>query len=370
MAQQLAPWQVLERLARSAESATCRAAVALAEARRRATEKFGDLAPRLFLDEAGLEMASAAAVAGHRAARFPAGAAVADLTCGVGGDTLALAQRGPVVAVDRDATRALMAHLNAEVAGAADRVAVCRGDATAPPVRCDAAFVDPARRSPGGRRVRRAEDYDPPLASTSAWRRWATHLAVKVSPALDEAQWPAGTDEAEFVSWRSQCREAVLWFGPTATARRRATVVGHGSLAWDADEPPAAEVGEPGPFLFEPDPAVVRSHLVGLLAQQLDACLLSPQVAYLSASRGASTPFARCFAVLARVPFSRDRLRRVLAAQAWRPTEILRRHFPIAPDALRRDLAGAAGDGATPVCLVCTRVDGRPVVFICEPVGQ
>lgn len=353
-----------------ADGALGRAAVTVAHARRQGREKFGDLAARLFFDDAGLQMATAAPVAAHRAARFPAGATVADLGCGGGGDALALACRGPVAAIEWNPSRALMARLNADAAGVGGRVIVCRGDALMPPASCDALFADPARRTAGGRRVRRGDDYEPPLAAIADWRRLAARLAVKVGPTLDESQWPEDVGEVEFVSWRRQCREAVLWFGSLATARRRASVVGAGSLAWDGDDLPNLEVGDPGPYLFEPDPAIVRSHLVGLLGRQLEACLLAPRVAYLSAARPAATPFARCFAVRERLPFSSRHLRHVLTSSGWRPTEVLRRHFPLEPEALLRELKGAGSDGATPVSLLCTRVRGRPVVFICEPLPQ
>ena len=174
-------------------------------------------------------------------------------------------------------------------------------------------------------------------------------------------------DEVEYVSWRGQCREAVLWFGAAARVRRRATVIDGGALLWDETSPPRVEVGPPGAFLYDPDPAVVRSHLVGLLAHRLDATLVTEQVAYLTSATEKTTPFARCFRVLAQVPFGVRRLRQRLDGEGWRATEILRRRFPVDPPDLARDLRGAGYVGDQAVSLLCTRVDDRPVVFICDP---
>ncbi len=226
----------------------------------------------MFFDSEALQMASGAPVATHRASRFVEGEPVADVTCGIGGDCLALARRGPVAACDLDPARVWMTQRNAEIAGVGGRIVVTRADARAPAARCPALFADPARRSEAGRRVHRGSDY---------------------SPALDEARLPPSVDEVEYVSWRGQCREAALWFGGAARVRRRATVIDCGALFWDETSPPRVEVGPPGAFLYDPDPAVVRSHLVGLLAHRLDATLVTEQVAYLTSATEKTTPFAR-----------------------------------------------------------------------------
>jgi hypothetical protein len=367
LVQTLETWQVLERLRRETPAELCRAAVSLHEARQAAQGKFGAQAADMFFDSDALQMASASAVASHRAQRLGLGEPVADVACGIGGDCLALARRGPVVASDLDPARVWMTRRNAEVAGVAGQVVVARADAVAPPIRCQTLFADPARRSEAGRRVRRGSDYAPTLEQIMALRPGLTSLAVKVSPALDEAQMPSTVDEIEYVSWQGQCREAVLWFGPVASARRRATVIGGDSLLWNESSPPVVEVGPPGAFIYDPDPAVVRSHLVGLLAWQLEATLLCEQVAYLTSATETATPFARCFRVLAQVPFGVRRLRQRLDAEGWKPREILRRRFPVEPAELTRELRRVGKDNAHPVSLVCTRVAERPVVFICDP---
>ncbi len=367
LAQTLQPWQVLERLRRDTSADLCRAAVSLHDCRQAAQEKFGNLAHGMMFDSQALQMASSGPVAAHRATRFATGESVADIACGIGGDCLALAQRGRVAASDLDPVRVWMARHNAEWAGVGHHVVVTQADACSPAARCASLFADPARRSDGGRRVRHGNDYSPSLEQIVALRSRVRCLAIKVSPALDEAQLPATAEEVEYVSWRGQCREAVLWFGATESVRRRATVVGSGSLLWDETAPPVVEVGPPGPYLYDPDPAVVRSHLVGLLAKELNASLVGPQVAYLTAAEEKVTPFARCFQVLMQVPFGLRRLRQQLAAEGLRPTEILRRRFPVEPAALMRDLREAGSTGTRDVSLVCTKVAERPVVFICDP---
>ncbi|MBT4612814.1 MAG: class I SAM-dependent methyltransferase, partial [Gemmatimonadetes bacterium] len=104
-------------------------------------------------------MASSLAVARHRATRF-GHLLVVDLCCGIGGDLMALAERGPCVGVDVDLARLHMARANVEsMPFPAHLVAA---DATYGPVSGNAAVVDPARRQ-GSRRVRSGADYEPSL---------------------------------------------------------------------------------------------------------------------------------------------------------------------------------------------------------------
>jgi hypothetical protein len=74
-----------------------RAALTLCDLRRRAACKFSR-ADVMWFDRTGFEQATAEAVARHKADRFSG--AIVDLCCGIGGDTLALAARGTVTAVD------------------------------------------------------------------------------------------------------------------------------------------------------------------------------------------------------------------------------------------------------------------------------
>ncbi len=66
----------------------------------------------MFFTARGLEQATDEIVAACTASRFPRGLPLAELCCGIGGDLLALAHRGPVVGVDRDPAAAILADAN------------------------------------------------------------------------------------------------------------------------------------------------------------------------------------------------------------------------------------------------------------------
>ncbi|MFH1572320.1 MAG: class I SAM-dependent methyltransferase [Gemmatimonadota bacterium] len=342
-----------------------RAALALVAARRAAVDKFGPVADGLYGDRDGVEMASRPEIAAYRAGRFAGRGRIADLGCGIGGDLVALAAGHLVCGVDLDPARLTAARLNAAAAGVDERAVLVRADAASYRPRVDAVFADPARRREG-RRIRAAAAYGPPLTALLAWRERVPALAVKVAPGIDEAELPAD-GEVEFISAAGQCREGVLWQGELARCRRRATVLPGPHALIDASGPPVP-VGPPGTALYDPDPAVVRAHLVQELARHLDAWLLDPQVAYLSGSGPPRpTPFARAYRLLDRQPFHLKRLRDYLRAADLAAAEIKKRRFPIPADQLRQ-LLGAAARGACPVTLVFTRIAARPEVLVCQPV--
>ncbi|SCL68653.1 THUMP-like domain-containing protein [Micromonospora chersina] len=345
------------------------AALTQAELRRRAAGKFGPAASGMFLTRAGLEQATRGVVARRRAERLRAAgvATLADLGCGLGADALAAARAGiRVYGVEADPLTAAMAAANAEAAGLADLFTVECGDATAFDVtRVDGVFCDPARRKAGtGRRIFDPNAYSPPWDFVTGLAERVPHTVVKVAPGLDHALIPAGA-EAEWVSVDGDLVEAALWCGALAEMARRATVL-RGDTAHvltgggDAEAP----VGRPRRFLYDPDAAVVRAHLVAELAADLDATLADPSIAYLYGDEARPTPFARCLEITDVLPFSLKRLRALLRERRVGRVEILKRGSALEPEKLRRDLKLAGDEAAS---LVLTRVAGAPTVLICRP---
>ncbi|MFT5087352.1 MAG: SAM-dependent methyltransferase [Candidatus Latescibacterota bacterium] len=341
----------------------CRAALGLVQLRDRAKEKFAR-AEQMFFDREGYEMATRAEVAQYRAWRFREHTDILDLCCGIGGDLLFLGQNAQVTAVDAERRRLEMARLNCSVHELSTIRFIAADVRTLRP-RGDAIFFDPARRS-DGRRRRRSADYEPPLAFADELRRHIADVAVKVSPAIPEEEIPSGC-EVEFVSSRGQCREAVLYFGRLATAARRATILpARDTIASDGGGP--APVGPPGAYVYDPDPAVVRSHLIDELARKLDGWKLDEQIAYLSSDTLIQTPFARAYRVLETMPFQVKKLRRRLREQGFFPQQVKRRRFPLEPIEVERKLGIDSGD--IPVALLLTRLADKTTCLICQIIGN
>lgn len=352
------PLRAQEQLRRDFPPAMCRAGLALVDLQRRAADKFAR-AGEMFFDREGLEMATREEVARYRAWRLREAGDVADLCCGIGGDLVALGQGRTVWAADADRRRLAMARHNGEVYGV-ERAHFVAADVQTLAPKADAVFIDPARRS--DRRRRRGEEYSPPLSWIADVRRRVPQVVVKVGPAIPEQDLP-GACEVEFVSSSGQCREGVLYFGACATTSRRATLLPNRHTLESAAGPEVS-VAPPGAYIYDPDPAVVRSHLLDELARQIDAWKLDPHIAYLSGDAPGNSPFIRSYRLICWQPFQLKKLRQTLRDQGLYPREIKKRGFPIEPPELQRQLR--IPKGGHPATLLLARLGEKPAVFICE----
>jgi SAM-dependent methyltransferase len=341
-------------------------AMTQARLRSRAHAKFGGLADRMYFTPDGLEQATRTSVAVLRAKRFHRAGVrrVADLCCGIGGDAIALAQEGmDVLAVDRDSLTCAVATANAVSLGLDDRIKVRCDDVTTTSLDgCDAVFLDPARRS-RGRRTFDPDAYSPPWSFVGDLMRRLDNVCAKVAPGIPHDLVPDGV-EAEWVSDYGDVKEAALWSGRLSTGvRRRATLLpSQATLSEERTDPP--EVRPPGRFLYEPDGAVIRAHLVAEVATRVGGSLLDPTIAFVTSDRLVETPFATAYEVTDVLPFQLKRLRAALRARDAGALTVKKRGSAIEPETLRRQLRL---DGTHPTTIVVTRVAGAQTVLIVEP---
>jgi hypothetical protein len=322
-------------------------------------------AAEMYFVRAALEQASSEIVAGYRAKRFAAAGfeKVADLGCGIGGDALALAKHAQVIGVEWDPVRLAMAQENVRVYGRTHHFHPLQADLLdLSPLPVQACFFDPARRDEHGRRLFSVHDYRPPLSLIDRWRGEMAGTAVKISPGVDYDELPDDA-EVEIISLNGEVKEAVLWFGDLQSGlSRRATLLPQCHTLTNADLPVAKiPTSEPLAYLYEPDKAIIRAHLVEALAQQLNAFKLSDDIAYLTALTNIPTPFARCFAIEASFPFQLKRLRHYLRQHDVGQVTVKKRGSPLEPDSLRRQLRLK---GSQHRIVFLTQVKGETAVLI------
>ncbi len=358
-------------LRRTAPATAVAAALAQVELRERAGTKFGDLADRMYFTPDALEQATRLSVAAHRAGRYQAFGArtLIDLGCGIGGDLVAGAQAGLICAgVDLDPVRVAVAEANLAALGLPGAVQVADAT-TVDHTGFDLAFADPSRRRGAGRTFN-VDDWVPPWTWVEGLLR--RDACVKVAPGIPHALVPADV-EAEWVSDGGEVKEAALWSGRTATARRRATVIpasssGHGGLAslTDQEDPglDAVGVGDVGAFLYEPDGAVIRAGLVTAVAAGVQGRLVDAKIAYVTSDESFHTPFARGYRVHERLPYREKPLKAALRERGIGRLTIKKRGVDVTPDALRKRLALRGDEEAT---LVLTRVGGQGTALLVTP---
>ncbi|MEU9705176.1 class I SAM-dependent methyltransferase [Streptomyces sp. NPDC047981] len=361
-AQELA---VASRLRREHPAELVSAALGQARLRQRAVAKFGaEDAYRMYFTPHGVEQSTRATVGTYRAERLHALGvrSVADLCGGIGGDALAFARAGiSVLAVDRDPLTAAAARANAEALGLAGLIEVRCADVTEIDTSpYDAVFVDPARR--GGRgRIFDPEAYSPPLSWAVEAARKAPHAALKIAPGIPHEAVPEEA-EAEWISDGGDVKEAVLWFG-TSPGARRATLLPSGASLTGRGLPDPA-VRPLGRYLYEPDGAVIRAHLVAEVAEELPGGLIDETIAYVTADALTPTPFATAYEITDELPFNLKKLKALLREREVGTLTVKKRGSAVEPEEIRRRVKPKGPNAAT---VFLTRVAGAPTMLIGGP---
>jgi SAM-dependent methyltransferase len=381
------------------------AALTQVRLRARGRDKFGPDAGRMYFTPAGLEQSTRWSVAAHRARRFaahPDGRRVLDLCCGIGADLVARGRAGcPGEGVEIDPLTVAVARANVAALGLSGLVTVREGDAARQdPAGHAAVFADPGRRTARGR-VFDPRAYEPPLDVLLDLVRRAPAGCLKVAPGIPYEAIPADA-EAEWISDHGEVKEAALWLGalsgpggfpgPAGTApggpgglpgpggapgdcgpvRRRATVLNPrgGEPGTSATLVPQPGLG-PAPvgpwlrYLYEPDGAVVRAHLVAEVAALTGGTLADPNIAYVTSDTLIATPFASAYEIDDVLPFSLKRLRAELRRRGTGILTIKKRGSAVDVERLRRDLRLSGPEELT---LVLTRIGAAPFALLCRPV--
>lgn len=358
------------------------AALSQARLRSKAVAKFGEFAARMLFTPAGLEQATRLSVAAHHAQRYVAAGVgkVADLGCGIGADSMALATMDrTVTAVEVDESTAATATINLMPW---PNASVIHGDAlTFDLTGFDGVWLDPARRTTstsGTRRLFDPEAFSPPLSFVESLADSGLAVGVKMGPGIPHEAIPEGC-EAQWVSVDGDVTEAALWFNSLARPgiRRAALVLGrHGAaeVVSAVDYDAAAQDVSLGPaegYLYEPDGAVIRAGLVADVAAQVGGHLLDPRIAYICAPELRETPFARAYRVVEVLPYNVKQLKAWVRRHGITRLDIKKRGTAVTPEELRRQLlAGTGRKSGAGATLVLTRVGEDRIAIVVEPVQQ
>lgn len=325
------------RLRAQVDPARAAFATAAATTRLRAIDEGVEGAERLVLTREALEQASRPAAATWRARRAAAARTeggdpvLQDRCAGTGGDAVALAAHGPVLAIERDPGRAVLAADRARVLDLPVEVRVA--DALDPTIGCDGAVVhaDPDRRDGRGRRARTLGTHGPPVGDLLAATAGAAGRLVTVAPgvAWDDRDLPADA-EVVFLQQGRDLLEAVLCTGTARGPGARATAVllGEGRqwlqrtrLAGERERLPTAAIGA---YLLDPAVALVRARLHDEVGRELGARRVGSRLALLTAEEAPPpSPWVRTEQVDAVLPARTAAVREHLRSRAGRRVEVV-----------------------------------------------
>ncbi|MCH2201968.1 MAG: hypothetical protein MK102_08355 [Fuerstiella sp.] len=343
-----------------------RAALTLHEARSRAKGVL-PRAERLWLTVTGLQQCTHPAVATYKAERFPENVSVMDLCCGIGSDAAALARHRMVTALDCNETMLQRCQWNLDIWDCPAQDLVLK-DARNVSLSGQMIHADPDRRLGRIRPVKRLEQYCPNLDWMQGVTRTAAGGAIKIGSAANFMQKFPGC-EIELVSLHGECREATVWFGQlAATEQFRATVLPSGeTIAGDPLGARANFAVQPARYLFDPDPAVVRSGLLDGVCEKLNLERLDDEEEYLTSDECPDSSFITGFEVIAVLPNSPKRLRQHLRAAPASYYEIKCRHMSIDAASVARQLPTG---GTEPRVIFFLRNCGKTRIVIAKRVQR
>lgn len=338
-----------------------RAGLSLFEARVAATGLLPN-SEQLWLTRVGLEQSTAWTVAQHKARRFAGSARIYDLCSGIGVDSCWLAGQAEVVAVDQDAAMSLRCQWNQEVWQPRHTVQCTTANVHELDTAGHIVHVDPDRRAGSDRPVKRLEQYVPNLEWMQELTRRARAGAIKIGPASNFMQ-KFPDCEIELISLNGECREATVWFGEFAgQGAFRATVLPTGeTIGGDPLSFYSPQAEECGPWIFDPDPAVVRSGMLDGVAELLHLERLDPEEEYLTGNAPSVSGFVTSFQVEAVLPNQVSELKKYLktSPSAW--YEVKCRRIPTQTSVIQKQLPKGT---APPRVILFARIAGKARIVV------
>ena len=343
--------QQLDKLRKTLSAERSRLIVQQVELRVRAAVKFGDLAAGMFFVDLALQQATDLTTARYKASRIPNEKPVVDYCCGIGGDLLAFAERGPSTGWDLAPELAHLANANLKAAQLAGSSKVCVGDVEAQtPGPNEIWHVDPDRRT-GGRRSTQIEWHSPGPELLDRWLTQNPNGLLKLAPATVVHEAWSQQAELEWITHDRQCRQQVAWFGELASAGglHRATVLKNETSATFIGTPdvPPPQTNKIYRYIYDTDPSLRAAHLTGAITEELGLFALKSGASYLTSDTVVRHPLLSCFEVLEQLPLRVSTLAKYLRSKNIGQLEIKKRDVGTDPERLRKQLKLSGSESAT-----------------------
>ena len=270
-------------------------------------------AAQMQFTQAGLEQASSKWLAEYRTLKMklclPSIKRVLEVCSGIGGDTIAQSLRWKLLTVEKDPEIVALLKHNLNVYNLLEKVEIIEGDILELLQQkefmdklsgIDAIIFDPSRRHDSTHTVK-IEEYHPPLSLLSDLLQISPNIVVKIAPGVDFSHIPYNCD-IEVVSYKGSVKETMLWFGKFMRSEKRCiiatklpeniSVVKHDTISIPA-------LSDPKQYLYEPDPAFIKGHVINDIASEHKLTLLHEKLAYLTSDLYVDTPILKCYHYIA-----------------------------------------------------------------------
>lgn len=278
------------------------------------------------------------------------GGSVLDMTCGLGIDTMALAEHFErVVSIERDEVLAEVVRYNMSLLGIRNVEVVTASSeeyVASTSEHFDWVFVDPDRRSAEGKKMVCMEDCSPNVvALMPRLRDISERVAIKLSPMFDcaEAFRLCSPAEVEVVSIGGECKEVNIYTDAERDMLRIA-VIGDGEWSFDSEAmaaEPSVEAFAPEEYryLLVPDVALQKAR-VAIAALRPYASIWSNNGYAFARELPAEALPARIYAIESIEPYRPKELKRRWKGEG---VEFMKRDCALSIEAVRRATATRPG---------------------------
>ncbi|MBI9032014.1 methyltransferase [bacterium] len=298
--------------------------------RKNAKERIKDAENYLFTTK-GVEQSSSSQVAEYHAKLFKHVNVLADLCCGNGIDLINIAKNKSLVyAVDLSNTALLCSRYNCQI-NRLDTIIFRNMKAEDFNEEVEAVFIDPDRR-PEERRVIQAEDISPNFDELIKIIHQFQNVVIKLSPVFDYLNASVAEPHTwEFISEDGVLKEILLCTGSFATPNINRKVVILPQTVFTQNYQ-SVQVSSIKKFVYDPDPAIIRSGLVQDLAYEVEASLINKHLSILTSDSKINSEFLKGYEVIEYFHYSVKTLKKYLKENQIGKLVVKVRGFPERPN--------------------------------------
>jgi THUMP domain-like/Methyltransferase small domain len=333
-----------------------------------------------------LEQASDQRSSELMASLFPKEATVIDICCGAGADAVALARRGPIIAIDQSKVAAALTSANLALNERNGRV-LARQATVTPDIVENWVHIDPDRRS-HGKRTTGVEFFEPPPQFLAEAIKQSVGGSIKVAPATRFEDFQSFCEDnqlavhyektgLQFVSWGGSVRQQRWWWNVDAIPSQKKTVSVWSSSSdwahWTCDLESTRsdegllidEITELRGFIGDTDPGIRAARAQQQLAAELEASIIGNPFGYFHSDQSTvpDSPFVTWFQIEETIGLDRKKLRHMLHSKRVGTLEIKTRNIDIEIDLLRKELKLSGEESRS---LLITRCGKRVVAILAK----
>jgi len=349
--------------------------------RQKARKKLPALSKKpLLYEPRALEQCSSEITARYKASLITA-SSIIDLTGGLGIDTLYFADICEKTHYcEQDPTLCALFSYNNSVVQ--KPIAVHSGDGIAvlntfDNNSLDYIYIDPSRRD-SSRRYVALEKCTPNVAEhIDLFFQKGHTVLIKAAPAQDitaAAKLLPFLDTCIVVSVNNECKELLLLcrkkhcHGQPFTIKAVLLDIRTENIqefSSPANQIPVKKVGGAiGPYLYEPDAAIIKAGLSPLIASQWNVKFVNKSVDYVTGQRLEPTFPGRKYFVHAVIPWKKKTVQQYLHDHGIRAASVARRDFKLSPEQIKKMFSLKEGNAHTLVCTVDNA--GKPICVHCR----